>query len=320
MTEATSLPFNHGTPADKPRIVPKSTKVSDLNRLPEDAGPAINRRRLRSELRLLREEAGMPQALVAEKLDWSLSKLTRVENGAVGVSVTDVRALLGLYQAGEQTVDQMVTLARRARERRWWDKYKSYLTPAYQEFIGFEADATALRQFHPTMVPALLQTRPYIVDILRALALTEIPPDRLENLIQVRERRQEQVLGGDEPIPFSVVIDEAALRRPVGGAAAMVAQLEYLIELQASPTVSISVLPFMAGPHLGLLGAFHLMEFSSSLDQTVLYLENADGSVQLRDDPVLIRQYGEHLDAMSRLAVHGDAAVDLIRAIARDLD
>jgi transcriptional regulator with XRE-family HTH domain len=319
MTEANPLPFNYGTPAAKTGIVPKPTKVSDLNRLPEDAGPAINRRRLRAELRQLREEAGMPQALVAEKLDWSLSKLTRVENGAVGVSVTDVRALLGLYQAGEQTVDQMVNLARRARERRWWDKFKSHLAPAYQEFIGFEADATGLRQFHPTMVPALLQTEPYIVDILSALALTEIPPDRLDSLIQVRLRRQQQVLGGDDPIPFTVVIDEAALRRPVGGVEAMRDQLEHLVELQGHPMVSISVLPFAAGPHLGLLGAFHLMEFASSLDQTVLYLENADGSVQLRDDQVLIRQYGEHLDAMAKLAVHGDAAVEMIHAIADDL-
>jgi transcriptional regulator with XRE-family HTH domain len=285
----------------------------------EEAGPSINRRRLRAELRQLREDAGMPQALVAEELDWSVSKLTRVENGAVGISVTDVRALLGLYKAGDQTVDQLVNLARRARERRWWDKYKHYLGPAYQEFIGFEADATALRQLHPTMVPSLLQIEPYIADIMRALALTPIPVERLEKLIEVRLRRQEQVLGGDDPTPFRALIDEAALRRPVGGTAAMRAQLAHLAELQDHPTVSISVLPFSAGPHLGMSGAFQIMDFASTQDQTVLYLENADGSVLMRDDQGLVAQYGDQLAAMSARAVHDAAAVDLVHAIGREL-
>jgi transcriptional regulator with XRE-family HTH domain len=313
MTEANSLPSNRSSlgSADKPMVDPK--------RATGDTGPSINRRRLRAELRQLRDDAGMPQALVAAKLDWSVSKLTRVENGAVGVSVTDVRALLGLYQAGEHTVDQMVSLARRARERRWWDKFKHSLSPAYQEFIGFEADATTLRQFHPMIVPGLLQIEPYIADITRALAITPLPAAEVDSLIEIRLKRQQQVLGGAEPTPLRVVVDEAALRRPVGGIPTMRAQLKHLVELAGDPAISLSVLPFTAGPHLGMLGAFHVMEFASAADETVLYLENSNGSVLMQDDRALIERYTEHWDGMESMAHTGAGAIDFIQAISRDL-
>lgn len=287
--------------------------------MPDLPGPSTNRRRLRTELRQLREEAGLAQAFVAEKLDWSVSKLTRVETGAVGVSVTDVRALLGIYKAADQTVDQLVSLARRARERRWWDKYKHYLNPAYQEFIGFEADACHLRQFHGTLVPGLLQTAPYMREIMQALSPTPVPAGTIEAMAEIRLRRQEEVLGGDDPTPFQAVIDEAALRRPVGGGQAMKAQLEHLAELQDHPAVSIYVLPFSAGPHMGMMGPFHIMEFSSAVDPTVLFFEHPKGQVLLRDDLSLIQQYGESLDRMVKMSLDGRPAVEKIYEIARDL-
>jgi transcriptional regulator with XRE-family HTH domain len=287
--------------------------------MPDQPGPSTNRRRLRTELRQLREDAGLPQAFVAEKLDWSVSKLTRVETGAVGVSVTDVRALLGIYKAADQTVDQLVSLARRARERRWWDRYKHYLNPAYQEFIGFEADACNLRQFHGTMVPGLLQIEPYMREIMQALSPTPAPAGMIEAMTEIRLKRQDEVLGGDDPTPFQLVIDEGALRRPVGGAQTMKAQLEHLAELQDHPSVSVYVLPFAAGPNMGMMGAFHIMEFASALDPTVLYFEHPKGQVLLRDDQPLIQQYGESLDRMAKMSLDGRAAVDKIYEIAKDL-
>jgi transcriptional regulator with XRE-family HTH domain len=286
--------------------------------MPDLPGPSTNRRRLRTELRQLREEAGLAQAFVAEKLDWSVSKLTRVETGAVGVSVTDVRALLGIYKAADQKVDQLVSLARRARERRWWDKYKHYLNPAYQEFIGFEADASSLRQFHATIVPGLVQTEPYMREIMQALSPTPAPAATIDAMTEIRLKRQEEVLGGDDPTPFQVVIDEGALRRPVGGGQIMKAQLEHLAELQDHPSVSVYVLPFAAGPHMGMMGSFHIMEFANSLDPAVLYFEHPKGQVLLRDDRPLIQQYGESLDRMTKISLDGRSAVDKIYQIAKD--
>ena len=288
--------------------------------MPDLPGPSTNRRRLRMELRQLREDAGLAQAYVADKLDWSVSKLTRVETGAVGVSVTDVRALLGIYKAADQTVDQLVTLARRARERRWWDKYKHYLNPAYQEFIGFEADAVSLRQFHGSLVPGLMQTEPYMREIMQTLSIAPVPPGTVDAMIEVRLKRQEQVLGGDDPTPFQVVLDEAALRRPVGGGHAMKAQLDHLAELQDHPSVSIYVLPFSAGPHVGMMGSFHIMEFASPIDPTVLFFEHPKGQVLLRDDHALIQQYGENLDRMVKMSLDGRAAVDKMREMSREYD
>jgi transcriptional regulator with XRE-family HTH domain len=287
--------------------------------MPDLPGPSTNRRRLRTELRQLREEAGLAQAFVADKLDWSVSKLTRVETGAVGVSVTDVRALLGIYKAADQKVDQLVSLARRARERRWWDKYKHYLNPAYQEFIGFEADAGNLRQYHGTLVPGLLQIAPYMREIMQALSPTKVPAATIEAMTEIRLKRQEEVLGGDDPTPFQVVLDEGALRRPVGGAATMKAQLEHLAELQDHPSVSVYVLPFAAGPHMGMMGPFHIMEFANTLDPTVLYFEHPKGQILLRDDQPLIQQYAESLDRMAKISLDGRSAVDKIYEIAKDL-
>ena len=148
-------------------------------------GPATTRRRLRVELRRLRETKELPQADVAKRLDWSLSKLIRIENGTVSISVTDVRALLGVYRAPEETVEDLVSLARSARERRWWSRYRDVLNPPYQEFIGFEADAVRLRQFHPTIVPGLLQIEPYIRALIKALALSPMSDTTVDALVQV---------------------------------------------------------------------------------------------------------------------------------------
>jgi len=282
-------------------------------------GPARTKRRLRFVLRGMREELDIPQSDVVKKLDWSLSKLVRIENGSVGISVTDLRALLGVYRAPEDTVEDLVNLARTARERRWWSKYRDILTPQYQEFIAFEAEASRLRQFHPTIVPGLLQIEPYIRALLPALVLSPLSQSHYDSLIEVRLRRQEEILHGDNPTEFKVVIDEAALRRPVGGVEVMRQQLDYIAETSTRDLVSVAVLPFSAGPHVGMVGAFHLMDFAADDDDTMLYLENAFASVSLRDRPDVIDQYGKQLDQMVRMSLRGEAAAAYVRKIADEL-
>jgi transcriptional regulator with XRE-family HTH domain len=287
--------------------------------MPEAQGPAITRRRLRVELRRMREERNLPQNEVVKKLDWSLSKLIRIENGSVGVSVTDVRALVGVYKAPDEVVDDLVNLARTARERRWWSSYREILNQQYQEFIGFEADASRLRQFHPSIVPGLLQTEAYIRAVIPALALSPLSDSHVESLVQVRLRRQQEILEGDNPPELTTVIDEAALRRPAGGIEAMRAQLQHISEVQTLETVTIGVLPFSAGPHIGMQGAFHIIEFADDADDNVLYLENAQGDVGMRDQPELVSMYNKHLDRLLERSLRDGAATDYLTKIANEL-
>src|SRR5262245_17181622 len=130
--------------------------------MPDSQGVATTRRRLRTELRRLREAAGLHQSEVVKQLDWSISKLIRIENGSVGISVTDVRALAGIYRAEPDIIEEFVKLARVTRERQWWSSFRNILTLNYREYIGFEAEASGIYQIHPTIIPGLLQTEDYI--------------------------------------------------------------------------------------------------------------------------------------------------------------
>jgi transcriptional regulator with XRE-family HTH domain len=285
--------------------------------MPDTQGVATKRRRLRTELRRLRESSGLNQAEVVRELDWSTSKLIRIENGSVGVSVTDVRALLGVYHAQDDAVDALVQLARETRERQWWSAYRHILSPTYREFIGYEAEASTLMQFHPTIVPGLLQTEDYIRAILPSVALSPLSEELFEGLVEIRLRRQKEILHGGHPPDYTVVVDEAVLRRLVGGAGVMRAQLDHLVAMQGAH-VSLAVLPFSAGGHVGMQGAFHVIEFSSADEESVLFLETAVGNPVEREQAHVAQYRERFLDTLDR-SVGGDAAVTLIRGIAKEL-
>ena len=281
--------------------------------------PATTRRRLRAELRRMREAVGLSQAQVVAKLDWSQSKLIRIENGSVGISVTDARAMLSLYGAPADLGDDLIELARSSRARTWWSGYREVLSPQHQEFIGFEADAARLRQFHPSMVPGLLQTESYIRALLPSMVLSPLSESTYDSLLEVRLRRQAEVLGGENPPEYTVVLDEAVLRRPVGGVSAMREQLEHLAKMQNHETVSIAVLPFSAGPHIGMAGAFELMQFDDDVDDDILYLESIQGDMALRDRPEIVAKYGEQFDSLLARSLSGGAAVDYLFKVGQEL-
>jgi transcriptional regulator with XRE-family HTH domain len=285
--------------------------------MPDVAGVATTRRRLRTELRRLREAAGMHQSDVVQELDWSISKLIRIENGTVGISVTDVRALAGLYGADARLVEELVTLARVTRERQWWSAYRHILAPTYREFIGYEAEATRLMQMHPCIVPGLLQTEAYVRSIIPSALLAPLAPDQVEALVEVRLQRQ-KILHSGSPPDFSVIIDEAALRREVGGAAVMREQLERLATLATGDTVRIAVLPFRTGGHPGMQGAFHIMDFASPDEDSVLFLETASGQpVQREQEQIAL--YREAFATMLHSCLQDSAAAKFVRTIADSL-
>lgn len=285
--------------------------------MPETHGVATTRRRLRTELRRLREAAGLHQSDVATALDWSISKLIRIENGTVGISVTDLRALAGVYRVEPEAVEGLVTLARVTRERQWWSAYRHVLTPTYRELMGYEAAAATVMHMHPTIVPGLLQTEDYMRAIIASTVLEAPSAERLEALVAVRRRRQDEVLFGGHPPTYTALVDEGALRRQVGGVTIMRDQLAHLAKL-AGKVVNLAVLPFRAGGHAGQHGAFHIMEFASTDEESVLFLETALGNPIQRDRRE-VDVYRAAFHTMLGRSLRGDDATAFVRSVADDL-
>ena len=241
----------------------------------------------------------MTQEQVAASMEWSLSKLIRIEGGGVSISVSDLRSLLAHYQiADENYVDELVGLARAARQRSWFTAFRDITSPQYVTFVGYEAAASVVRQFEPTLIPGQLQTEEYA----RAVTL-EYAADRVDKMVEIRIRRQEVL---EEPRRlFFFILDEAAIRRQVGAPTnpgIMRRQLRKLIEISRQPNITLEIVPFSAGVHPGMKGPFTLLEFPGD-DEDVLYLENARGgasnpSVLLTgEDPQIL----VHREAFERL-------------------
>ena len=205
--------------------------------------PIVQRRRLRSELRSARNRAGLTQGQVATAMDWSLSKVIRIENGSVGISKNDVEALLRLYHIDDKNqVDELVSLAKEARERSWWGKYRGIVSEGFLKYIEYEESASVIRSFQPLLVPGLLQTPEYARAVIGQLAGTAVP-SKTEDLVEVRLTRQE-VLDRAEPPMLWHVVDEGVVRHLVGGPSVMRHQILHIIDVAARPNVSFQIIPF----------------------------------------------------------------------------
>jgi transcriptional regulator with XRE-family HTH domain len=238
-------------------------------------GPTASRRRLRTALRAAREKAELTQEFVAEAMDWSLSKLIRIETGRVSISTNDVRALLTLYRIdGSAEADELIALARVARQKPWWQDSRAAIPAHYAQYIGLEAEASAMRCFQSSVVPGLAQTRDYARAVVTNRTPGQIRPDELDTRVDVRMRRKHEILGRDEPPEFDIILDEAVLRRAIGGANVHREQLEHLVALAASPTITIQVVPFSAGA-MTAAGSFVILQFPDEADDDVVYLESA---------------------------------------------
>jgi transcriptional regulator with XRE-family HTH domain len=229
--------------------------------MPERGSPTVRRRRLGYELRRRREAAGKTGEDVAASLGWSDSKVSRIETGQIAVTWGDVSDMLDLYGVTDPQVrDALIRLARQARQQGWWHPYASILGRPYATYIGLESAAEALRVFEPLTVPGQLQTEPYARAIIRTTT-RELSADEVERLIEVRLRRQDVIFKSEDPLRLSVVLDEAALRREVGGPEVMAGQLQRLAEAAAQPRIRIQVLTFAQGSHVSMAGSFGIFSF-----------------------------------------------------------
>jgi transcriptional regulator with XRE-family HTH domain len=251
--------------------------------------PAAMRRRLIVELRRLRAQAKVTQRQVAERLDWSPSKIIRIEQGVVGISVTDLRALLNYYGVtDEHTLNDYAEMARGSKRQPFTD-YRDILPADTIRFFGYEATASIIRQVELNVLPGLLQTEDYARSLLAAQGIEKA---RADKLIESRRERQE-LLERPNPPEIFFIIDEGVLRRTVGGQTVMNRQLDRLVQAAKQPNVSIQVLPFALGAHAALAGPFVYLEFPTKDDPDVLYFENPLGDALFNDDPQLTSAYRE---------------------------
>lgn len=275
--------------------------------------PAVARRHLRLALRKAREAKGFTQGQVAEALDWSLSKVQRIESGDVTVSSTDLQAMLARFGVTDpERIDQLIETARASRRKGWWDdlKYREHLTPATMQLLQFESEASAIRYFHPTLLPGLLQTPAYAEFILNFWNNELSEADRAVRL-EVRMRRREFVLGRPDPPQYLLVLDESVLFREVGGPQVMAEQLHELLKLMREPNIIARILPYSAA-NLPELNPFIVFDFGDE-ENAVLYREAqlADEIVHLPDRIRLYRGRFEHMWAE---ALSEDATARLIEA------
>ena len=278
----------------------------------ERRSPTIRRRRLGAELRRLRDEADVTIDVVAERLGCSASKISRIETGHTSATPRDVRDMLSIYGiVGEQS-DELVQIAREARQKGWWHPYSTVLTGSY---VGLEAAASSLRAYEPQVVPGLLQTEDYAKAMIRA-ARPDITAKEVEQRVRVRLGRQ-SLLSQDDPIDLWAVLDEAVLSRPVGGDAVMRAQLEALVEVAELPNVTIQVLPFEAGAHAGMDGTFSILDFPEPGDPEVVYAENATGGLFL-EKPEDLQKYIFIFDYIRAAAIRPEESVALIASLAKE--
>lgn len=253
----------------------------------------MRRRRLALALKRLRDQTGMTADQAAKEIGISKSSLSRIENAQVSVLPPVARALLDLYGVEGPDVDALVQVAREARKRGWWQSFDDVLPDWFEVYVGLEAEAAQLQTFQPQLIPGLLQTAAYARAVIR-IEHPDAPDDEVERRVELRMRRQES---GEGPRLW-VVLDEAVLRRPVGGVESMAAQLRRLVTVTNKPGNTIQVLPFGVGEHPSMGSAFSILTFTEPMDPGIVYVETRAGSLYL--EGAKVREYGvifQHLVA-----------------------
>jgi transcriptional regulator with XRE-family HTH domain len=287
--------------------------------VPRPGSATVRNRRLAAELRRLRESGDFTGDDVAERLGWSASKVSRLENARQAPRFADVRRLLDLYGVEGNYREQLLQLARDAVRRGWWEAFSDALPEPYASYIGLEIEAEELWQWETQVVPGLLQTEAYAQAVEQRSHSTEvIPPSRVDARVEARLERQ-SVLTREAPLRLSVVLDEALLLRRYGDAAVMAEQLQHLQELSVLPNLTLQVLP-LEGPHPIATGSFTLLQFplvGGIKFHDVVYIEHLNGCSYLEEETETYR----HRLSFERLraeALGPAESLELISRIARD--
>ncbi len=275
--------------------------------MPEVRSPTLRRRELGALLRARRLELGLTVEQVAERLEFSPSKVSRLETGQRGATARDIRDLCDLYGVSDPAErERLVTLAREGKQQGWWQSYDL----DFSTYVGLEEAAVSTKYYHSTVMPGLLQT----ADYARATheAAPDIGADRIDELVKVRLTRQ-RLITRDPPLVISAVMDEAALHRVVGSPAVMRAQLRQLVELASFPNVTIRIISYEAGAHPAMESTFRILDFAGSV-QSVVYIEGLVGYIYL-DRAQDIARYEKIFERLCELALSPQESIELVARI-----
>ncbi|WP_327337098.1 helix-turn-helix transcriptional regulator [Streptomyces sp. NBC_01324] len=277
-----------------------------------DSRPSVRRRRLATTLVQLREAAGKSPEEAADRIGCHRSKISRIENAHLGISLGELRDLLTFYGVQDDVlIEDLVTLARRRNERGWTRNLGTTL-PSYADHIDYEQTSNYIRSFQPLLVSGLFQTPDYARALYRANP-EMLSSKRVEELVGMRMQRQ-AVLAGEQAPRICVIEGEAALRSEVGGASVMGPQLDQLLALGERPNIEIQVMPFSTGAHAGLVGAFVVFGFPTPTFSDVVCVEHVTGTLHM-ETPDETARYTLAFDSLRSAALSPVDSRDLIHRI-----
>ncbi|WP_150236402.1 helix-turn-helix domain-containing protein [Nocardiopsis quinghaiensis] len=249
--------------------------------VPSDTTPTFRRLLLGRELRELRETKGLTAKAVSSEMEVAASWVTRIENGQRGIQIRDLKRLFELYDLGdERKKEKLLELARQAKQQGWWEPYKSTLPPRYADYVGLESSACSIRNAEVIVVPGLLQTEDYARHLLTH-GMHDFTSEEVESRLRVRLQRQQNLLDRPEETCLDAILDEAVLRRQVGGPGIMREQLAHLLSSAELGNITLRVLPLASGVHAGASGSFVILDFPGAAMDPIPYIETVAGDLYL---------------------------------------
>jgi transcriptional regulator with XRE-family HTH domain len=280
-------------------------------------GPTVLRMLLGIQLRRLREAKGLTPEQAGYEIRASRSKISRVEHGRVGFKERDVADLLSLYGVTDEKERQrMLALAQQANDQGWWAKYDDIMPDWFESYVGLEQATSLIRTYELQFVPGLFQTDDY-ARAVTVLGHRAAPPSEIERRVSLRMQRQELLARDDTPRIWAV-IDESALRRPVGGRDVMRAQLRHLVDVTEFPRVTLQVMPFSRGGHPAAGGSFAILRFAEPDLPDIVYIEQLTSALYMdRRDEV-----DHYMEVMNRLSAEAETPADtasMLRKIIKTL-
>lgn len=289
-----------------------------MTRTQPGQGPTALRILLGTQLRKLREERGISRFEAGHLIRGSESKISRMELGRVSFRERDVEDLLTMYGVADESARKpILELVKQANEPGWWHRFSDVLPGWFQAYVGLEEAAARIRTYEVQFVPGLLQTKEYARAVITAGAVGSAP-EEIARRVDLRLERQRQVLERTTPPTFWAVIDEAALRRPIGGVDVMRGQIQHLVELMDQGNVTIQVMPFHFGGHAAEGGAFSILRFPEAELPDIIYVEQLGSALYLdkRDE---VDRYSEVMERLCAVSTTPSETVDILRKISREL-
>ncbi|MGH3914994.1 MAG: helix-turn-helix domain-containing protein [Pseudonocardiaceae bacterium] len=272
----------------------------------------LPQRQLGRQLRRLREEAGLTLEETAPKLDWSTSKLNRIETGQQGVDVHGVRSMLDLYDIGGTQWTEIIELTRQARKKDPWHAYGK----GGQGYLKLEMDAAVVHEYQLAYVPGLLQTEDYMWTLFHASRHRRTDAE-INRDVEARLFRQQRLT--EQPaLELVAIVDESALRRPVGGPEVMRTQLRHMVARAALPSVCLQVLPVSLGVHSGMNGSFTVLGYADPEEPEIAYVEHTVNALHLTKE-VDVNAYKLVFDRLRSEALSPPDSVALVQRLAADL-